>query len=173
MEDVPGLLATLAGMLVMIAIGALQLRRPAVSRVEVVGEVGPDVGLTDSPDVGPGDGEARLVVRLPGWDGVWAMKRSVKVPLLQVAHVTASDAADVPRRGMRMPGTALPGVIRSGSYGSGAQRELWNVRRATRVLVIDLDPAEPYARIVLEVADPDGLAERLREALAAARSRPR
>ena len=53
-----------------------------------------------------------------------------------------------------MPGTALPGVIRSGSYGSGPQRELWNVRRAARVLVIDLNPAEPYARIVLEVPTP-------------------
>ena len=47
------------------------------------------------------------------------------------------------------------------------------MRRAARVLVIDLNPPEPYARIVLEVADPDGLAEQLREALAAARSQPR
>ena len=157
MDDVAGLLATLAGMAAIIAVGAVQLRRPADSHVEVT-------------DV---DGETRLVVRLPAWDAIWAMKRSVTVPLLRVAHVTASDAAGVPRRGMRMPGTALPGVIRSGSYGSAPQRELWNVRRAARVLVIDLNPPEPYARIVLEVADPDGLAEQLREALAAARSQPR
>ena len=61
MDDVAGLLATLAGMAAIIAVGAVQLRRPAVSHVEVT-------------DV---DGETRLVVRLPAWDAIWAMKRSV------------------------------------------------------------------------------------------------
>ena len=93
MDDVAGLLATLAGMAAIIAVGALQLRHPAVSHVEVT-------------DV---DGETRLVVRLPTWDAIWAMKRSVTVPLLRVAHVTASDAAGVPGGGCACRAPRCPG----------------------------------------------------------------
>jgi hypothetical protein len=147
-----GALLPLVVMLGFIGLCALQLRRPADTHVRV--------------------GNGRLVVTLEGWDAVWTFRRRVDVPLTQVVDMAVADAADVPRRGMRMPGTALPGVIRAGSYGSGERRELWNVRRARRVLVVDLHPPQPYRRLVIEVADPDSVATDLRRAVAEARAHP-
>ena len=149
--------AVIVGMLVgiglLVGIGAVQVRHPAATHLDIDGD--------------------RLVVRLGGWDVLWAMKRKVSVSLVQIAHVTTADTDSVPRRGMRLPGTSLPGWIRAGTYGTGPARELWNVRRAPRILVVDLGSPEPFARIVVEVDDPDGAAERVREAVAAARTRPR
>jgi hypothetical protein len=63
---------------------------------------------------------------------------------------------------MRLPGTGVPGVIRAGSYGTGERRDFWNVRRGEYCLVIQLEPGQEYRRLVLEVADPQEVAERLR-----------
>jgi hypothetical protein len=151
-EDTIGLLLLFGPITALFVAGVVQCRKPAAI----------DVTVKDD----------RIVAAFSRWDGIWAMRRGLTVPLTQVVDVEAVDSEDVPRRGMRFPGTSWPGVIRAGSYGTGEQRELWNVRKAVRLLVIDLDPPVPYARVVLEVADPDRVAEDVARAAAAARPNP-
>ncbi|HVE73991.1 MAG TPA: hypothetical protein VNA30_02735 [Mycobacteriales bacterium] len=106
--------------------------------------------------------DGSLVVRIKGKDALYCLCRTLRVPVGLVKGVAASPRRLVPATGLRLPGTAIPGVLRAGSYGTGASRDFWLVRRAKHVLVIELEAGAPYRRIVLEVADPNAEAVRLR-----------
>jgi hypothetical protein len=103
-----------------------------------------------------------LRVRISGWDAVWSLCRGMTIPLASIRGIAVAPRAKVPATGLRLPGTGVPGVIRAGSYGTGATRDFWLVRRAGEVLVIELEPGEPYRRIVLELPDPHEVCLRLR-----------
>jgi hypothetical protein len=105
-------------------------------------------------------------VRLHGFDALLAVCREVVVPRSSVLGVRAAAKAEVPAKGIRLPGTGVPGLVRAGSFGTGARRELWDVRRAATYLVLDLAPGQRYRRIVLEVDDPVAEAARLQPLLA-------
>jgi hypothetical protein len=107
----------------------------------------------------------QLVVRLAGKDAAFALSRGMTIPLAVVEGVAVARAEAVPRTGMRIPGTSIPGLLRAGSFGSGDQRDFWLVRRAPEVLVVQLRPGAPYRRLVLEVPDPREQARRLRPLL--------
>jgi hypothetical protein len=98
--------------------------------------------------------DGSLVVRLGRRDAAIAFRRRVAIPLITISDVSTPAAEDVPKRGLRLPGTEIPGLIRAGSYGRGAKREFWNVRKGEQVLVIDTTGEAAYARLVLEVDDP-------------------
>jgi hypothetical protein len=101
-----------------------------------------------------------VVVRPRGAAALWSLKREIRARRATVALVRVVDGADVPI-GVRLPGTAVPGVLVAGSYGRGSERSFWLVRnRRGPKLVIDLHD-QPYARLVLEVSAPDAVASRL------------
>ena len=111
----------------------------------------------------------RLVVRMLGWDVIYCCRREVSVPVAAVEGVCVARRESVPAKGLRVPGTSIPGVIRAGSYGSGDERDFWDVRRGEDVLVVQLRPgADEYRRLVLEVRDPHSEMLRLRPILGAA-----
>src|SRR5205823_369376 len=100
-----------------------------------------------------------------GWDQLWCCRREVRVPVIGVRGV-AVDAKDrVPVSGPRWPGTALPGVIRAGSFGVAPRRSFWDVRAGPLVVRIELDIGQEYERLVLQPADPHEMAVRLRPIL--------
>ncbi len=96
-----------------------------------------------------------LVVRFTGWDVAWALRRGVRVPLHHVTGTRIGARAEELRTlSLRLGGTYLPGVIAAGLYRSkGGGRQLWSVRRAAEVLVINLRD-ERWDRLILEVPDP-------------------
>jgi hypothetical protein len=100
-------------------------------------------------------------------DGVLALRKQLRFPLNQVQGVAAVARQQVPATGVRLPGTSFPGLIRCGSFGTGAGRDFWLVRRPNEVLVIQLAPGAAYRRIVLEVPDPHAEALRLQPLLGA------
>ena len=64
-------------------------------------------------------------------------------------------------RGFRAPGTGVPGLIALGTWRGRRGRQFWNVRRGRRVLVIDLR-GSGLTRLVLQIPEPEAVAERLR-----------
>lgn len=120
--------------------------------------------MTPSPIVLSVDGPD-LRIRITGKDALYAVSRGVTVPLAAVRSVSAVPHRDVARTGLRLPGSSLPGVLRAGSSGTGSRRDLWLVRRAPELLVIELQPGQRYRRVVLQVPDPAAEAARLRAAL--------
>jgi hypothetical protein len=109
--------------------------------------------------------DSKLVLRLGKRDAALAFKRRISIPLTDISAVTTPARKSVPRHGLRLPGTEIPGFIRAGSYGRGAKREFWDVRKGETVLVIDTTSAAPYARLVIEVDDPAGKGAWLRSEL--------
>ncbi len=98
----------------------------------------------------------RLVVRLTGWDRVWALSSGVDVPLRSVQAVRPMRRREARElaSGLRLPGTSLPGVVQAGSYRAmSGDWSFWMVHRAETVLVVDLE-GEQYRHLVLEVPDP-------------------
>jgi hypothetical protein len=100
-------------------------------------------------------------------DGLYSLKRRLDLPLSQILGIAAAARKRVPHTGLRLPGTSVPGVIRAGSYGTGAARDFWNVRRSDTVLVIQMRPGASYRRVILQVDDPEAEAARLTPALGA------
>jgi hypothetical protein len=111
------------------------------------------------------DGDT-LRIELDGMAKFWALKRSLAIPLAQIQSVTVAPP-DLKPRGIRAPGTALPGVIYAGTWRGKGAKEFWNLRRARdKVLVLNLTGGE-FTRVAIEVVDPAALAaaiERARQA---------
>lgn len=134
-----------------------------VALLAIVVTTAPFVLLTwGTPRLALTSADGNLVVKLGGRDAVVAFRRSVTIPLDQIAAAQVMARTSVRRRGLRLPGTEIPGFVRAGSYGRGRSREFWDVRRGAELLVIDTAGAAPYARLVLEVEDPAGTAAWLR-----------
>jgi hypothetical protein len=106
----------------------------------------------------------RLRVRLSGWDRVWALKREIEVPLSQVRSVEPAPPGLHPR-GLRAPGSHLPGVITAGTYRRRSGKEFWSVRSKSRAVVIDLAEGASYDRLVLQVPDPNATLNEIRRVI--------
>jgi hypothetical protein len=95
-----------------------------------------------------------LVVHVKGMDRLWSLKSRLEIPL---AHVLGAEvdphAAQGWRKGLRAPGTHLPGVITAGTFYQEGDRVFWDVHDPEKAIVIRLED-ERYARLVIEVEDP-------------------
>jgi hypothetical protein len=98
------------------------------------------------------DGET-LIIEMAGLDKLWALKSRLEIPLANVRGATADPGVVHERKGIRAPGTHLPGVITAGTFHVDGERVFWDVHDGSRAVVIELDD-ERYARLVVEVADP-------------------
>jgi hypothetical protein len=107
--------------------------------------------------------DASFVVELDGMSAFAALLRELRIPLSDVTSARVMHTADARHESsMWRWGTSMPGVIRAGRFGRGEHKQFWYVHRAARVLVVDVDAdggASDFSRIVLEVDDPDDLAE--------------
>jgi hypothetical protein len=60
--------------------------------------------------------QEHLTVELSFWEKLGALSRGVSCPLSAITSVTRVDHARSQVRGLRAPGTGLPGVIALGSF---------------------------------------------------------
>ncbi|WP_290063249.1 hypothetical protein [Amycolatopsis solani] len=98
------------------------------------------------------DGED-LVVVMEGLDKLWAFKSSVTIPLANVRGATAHPGIAADPKGIRAPGAHVPGVITAGTFHQDGEKIFWDVRDASKAVVIELAD-ERYSRLVLQVDDP-------------------
>jgi hypothetical protein len=68
--------------------------------------------------------------------------------------------------GIRAPGTQLPGVITAGTFYQQGKRVFWDVHQPENAIVLDLAD-ERYDQLIVEVADPAGMARQIMAALPA------
>ncbi|MFF3666284.1 hypothetical protein [Microtetraspora malaysiensis] len=98
------------------------------------------------------DGDA-LVVVIEGLDKLWALKSRLTIPLPNVRGVTHDPGMIREAKGIRSPGTHLPGVITAGSFHLDDEWVFWDVQNPAKAVVIELTD-ERYARLVVQVDDP-------------------
>lgn len=96
-----------------------------------------------------------LVLRVQGADKMWALKSELSIPLANITSVYVSPNAfdDVPR-GVRVLGSAVPNVVRAGTFYTHDGKVFWDVHDPTKAIVIELTD-ENYDALVVEVADPE------------------
>lgn len=114
-----------------------------------------------------------LRVALSGASGAVAFKSEVEVPLADVRTATVEDAGEArSEQGAKeywpVHGSFVPGVLRAGSFGKGDNKQFWYVHEHRGpVLVVDLEH-DTYARIVLQLDDPQATADAINQARAGA-----
>ncbi len=122
----------------------------------------------------------KLILRVEGWDKLWAYKSSLEIPLEHVVAVRADPMIRLTRPDLsRAPGSFAPGKSTPGSYfesglslGFAAvgtfwedgRRVFWDVHRAEGAVVIAVQH-ERYDELVVEVADPQAAVQMIRSAL--------
>jgi hypothetical protein len=106
----------------------------------------------------------QLDITLTGWDTFWTLKREISVPLEHVKNVEVGPAPYMKWMVLRGAGSRWPGRIMAGHFHTNGVWSFWNVRKGKRVVMIDLE-GEHFQRLVLEVGDPDTVAEMVKRAV--------
>jgi hypothetical protein len=108
----------------------------------------------------------RVRFEVEGWDKLWALKSQLEIPLAHIRSVRADpEQARGWWHGLRLPGTQIPGILTAGSFYQSDGFVFYDVHDPELTVVIELDH-ERYRRLVIEVANPPEVVERLRSAIA-------
>jgi hypothetical protein len=103
-----------------------------------------------------------LTIALEGWERVWALRRQVIIPRAKIVHAEWHGEPFEIRAGLRLAGTAFPGVLAAGTFfGQGMKHFLyvrrpqgWRRATAANVLVLDLHDMF-YGRVLLSCRESD------------------
>ncbi|MFB8102093.1 MULTISPECIES: hypothetical protein [Streptomyces] len=94
-----------------------------------------------------------LVVVMEGLDKLWAFKSRLTIPLANVRGATVDPGIATDFKGIRAPGSHIPGVIIAGTFHHDGDKVFWDVKDASKAIVVELADEE-YTRLVLQVDDP-------------------
>ncbi|ARF81547.1 hypothetical protein ACIG0C_24300 [Kitasatospora aureofaciens] len=94
-----------------------------------------------------------LIVEIEGLDKLWALKSRLTIPLAHVRGATEDPGIAKEPKGLRAPGTRVPGVVTASTFHIDGERIFWDVRDPAKAVVIQLAD-ERYARLVIQVSDP-------------------
>jgi len=100
------------------------------------------------------DGD-QLIVEVEGLDKLWSLKSRLVIPLANIRGATDDPGIIKERKGLRFPGTHVPGVITAGSFRTDGEWVFWDVRDPSMAVVIELEDQE-YTRLIVQVPDPRG-----------------
>ena len=98
-----------------------------------------------------------LVVQMSDLEKFEAIHSDVRVPLAAVHTVRAVDDAWPWLRGIRAPGTGIPGVIAVGTRRGSFGKDFAVVHGQAPAVIVELAGAD-YGRLVVTTPDADGVA---------------
>jgi hypothetical protein len=102
-----------------------------------------------------------LVLNLSGWEKLEGFHGNIRVPVSSVRDVRCSDDPWSELRGIRAPGTGVPGVIAVGTRRGGGSRDFAAVHGQGPAVVVELEGAD-YGRFVVTEEDAESAAADLR-----------
>jgi hypothetical protein len=114
---------------------------------------------------------AELVVQMSDLEKLEAMHGDIRVPLTAVRAVRAVDDAWPELRGIRAPGTGIPGVIAVGTRRGRFGKDFAAVHGRGQAVVVDLEGAG-YSRLVVTTPDAETAAAEIRRHLMPSLSEP-
>jgi hypothetical protein len=95
--------------------------------------------------------DGKLIVDVQGWDKLWSLQSRLEIPLDHIRGVRT--AAEERVRGIRLPGTYIPGVITAGTFLQEGSWVFWDVHDPEKAIAIDLQD-ERFSALIIEVVDP-------------------
>ena len=105
-----------------------------------------------------------LEVELTGLEKLWSLTSRLTIPLDHVRGATADPGIAREPKGIRRPGTHVPGFITAGTFHHDGDRTFWNVKHAEGAIVIELRD-EKFQRLVIEVDEPAETVRRIEGAI--------
>jgi hypothetical protein len=102
------------------------------------------------------DGD-EVVLELSGLEKLGALHGDIRVPRSSIRDVRAVDDAMAEVRGLRAPGTGLPGVIALGTWRRKDGKDFVAVHRHAPGVVVELEGA-PYRRLIVTTSDASAIA---------------
>ena len=105
-----------------------------------------------------------LTIEMTGMHKLYALRSRIEIPLANVRGATADPDAVTEPKGIRAPGTHVPGLIVAGTYYSQGERTFWDVTDPSKTVVIELDD-EKYDRLIVGVDDPQATVAAVNAAL--------
>jgi hypothetical protein len=106
-----------------------------------------------------------LQCEVRGWHQFLAFKRRLRLPLAAVQSVRRDlRAAAGLWKGVRLPGTHVPGLITAGSYYWAGAWTFYDVVDPHNAVVVELAGAD-YDRLVVEVADSKATVRAIRQTI--------
>ncbi len=102
-----------------------------------------------------------LVLKMRGWDKIWALKSEVRAPLSDITDVRRAENLSWCPRALRCPGTCLPGVITAGSYWNRSGWSFWSIHNLQNAIIIE-SARGFYRRLIVEPENPDATLQWLR-----------
>ncbi len=109
------------------------------------------------------DGDLKL--HIEGVHKALALRNEIVVPLKHVRGVTADPGVSAMPRGLRAPGTSIPGHLYAGTFYHEGEKVFWDVHNFAKAIVIELTD-EDFKRLVVEVEDPDEVVSMIELAIA-------
>ncbi|NGO09519.1 hypothetical protein G5C60_18415 [Streptomyces sp. HC44] len=103
-----------------------------------------------------------VVVRLSGRERLLARRRELRVPLTAVKDVRVEPTWWRALRGSARPGRCSPGRYCLGEWQHAGGRDYVAVRADLPVVLVDLWPSAPFARLAVSVPDPESVAQAIR-----------
>ncbi len=104
---------------------------------------------------------ANVVVKMSDVEKFESVHTDVHVPLAAVRAVRVVDDAWPELRGIRAPGTGIPGVIAVGTRRGSFGKDFAVVHGREMAVVVELDGAG-YARLIVTTPDAENVAEAIR-----------
>jgi hypothetical protein len=98
------------------------------------------------------DGDNLMVV-VSGIGKVLALRSELTVPLKHVVSAKLDPKATSLPKGLKGPGTRVPGLIYAGTFHKDGEKVFWDVRKSDCAIVIELKN-EDFKQLVVEVKDP-------------------
>ncbi len=96
----------------------------------------------------------RLALHLTPEEHVEGLHRDIDVPLASVTRARVTDDVWTELRGIRAPGTGLPGVVAVGTRRGSFGKDFAAVHGKGRGVVVEL-AGQPFERIVITTLDPE------------------
>ncbi len=107
----------------------------------------------------------QVVFEVIGVHKLWALKSrfEVSVRMIKAARRDNNVMKGI-WKGLRIPGTHIPGVIVAGTYFRDGKKSFWDVVRSEGAIVVEVEGG-PYDEVVVEVADPERVVKLIEEAI--------
>ena len=89
-----------------------------------------------------------------GLHKLWALKSQLKIPINNVIRAYQDrESLNGWWKGIRMPGTHVPGIITAGTFYQSGEKIFWDVVNKDNAIIIDLED-ESYKKLIIEVKNP-------------------
>lgn len=115
----------------------------------------------------------KLRLHLSAWERAAAFRGDITVPMRAVTGVHVEDNPFGSLRGLRAPGTGIPGVIAYGTRRYRGGRDFAAVLARRPGVRVDLDPTlSPFSRITVSAPDPEHVVRQISSQIRSDGDRP-